>query len=131
MNIKTLRQAWLMKAINILRHDFSQIGETFPEEIHILVEYHKFAPPGWLGSYVEDGDHHSIYISPIVDGLVALVILVHELIHASVQENHSERFYAVSKAIGLNDGALAGPEEVLLERFHEVEQILGMYPEEA
>jgi len=134
MNIKTLRQTWLMKAIDILRHDFNQIGETFPGEIDILVEY-----PGqgyqifWLGSHRITDNRCYIFINPTVDGLLALDTLVHELVHAAVFKTeghgHGERFHYVAKAIGLDDrGIYAGAEESLLKRLREIQETLGSYP---
>jgi len=126
---------WLLKAMDILKLDFQQIGETFPEDILIMVKYpHREIPYNWLGQYQWkcDGDliHHQILINPSVGGLMALDILIHELVHAVIDgPDHGERFLEVAKAIGLDDtGPCAGAKEVLWERLREIKETLGRYP---
>jgi hypothetical protein len=123
---------WLNKAMIILREDFKQLGESIPSIIFIHAEY----PPVdmgsyWLGAYFE-GPHDSlIYINPMVDGLTALDILVHELVHAvvGVEDVHGERFWDVATAVGLNgNGDTTGAGKVLLKRLREIQEILGSYP---
>lgn len=133
---------WLLKAMDILKLDFQQIGEIFPGDILIKVEYPGCnIPYSWLGMYrmitnfsltpdEPDLIRRWIFINPSVDGLLALDVLVHELVHAVVSvSGHGERFLEVAKAIGLdNRGPSAGAEEVLLERLRDIEEILGRYP---
>lgn len=73
---------------------------------------------------------HHIFVNPTVTSLMALDILVHELVHAVVQEpGHSERFKEVVAAIGLDDkGTASSAEEVLMKRLIEIRNILGAYP---
>ena len=132
--ILPLRQAeWLTDAMDMLQHDFAHIGQPFPD-LDILVMY-PFGEVGisWLGSYMRWGpDYHRIYINPTVDGLEALDILVHELVHAAVHvtdPGHGAIFYLVAEAIGLDDtGPYAAAKEALLKRLREIYEILGNYP---
>lgn len=73
---------------------------------------------------------HWLYINPTVDGLTALDILVHELVHASIEEDgHGEQFMEVASAIGLDDkGPSAGAEVILLKRLRDIQEMLGSYP---
>ena len=67
-----------------------------------------------------------------MDGITALDILVHELVHAAVgcECGHSETFYTIADAIGLDNGGItASAEEVLLKRLRDIQEILGPYPE--
>jgi len=129
------RQAWLMKAIDILRHDFRRIGETVPEEISVF--------PNWpIDNYLRDylgvciqyrlSSRYEVYIIPLIDnGLRVLEVLVHELVHCVVggRDGHGKQFQRVAMAIGLNS-TRSHSLEILSERLREVEQILGTYPEE-
>lgn len=138
------QQHWLHDAMKILRHDFWQIGEEFPDVITIIVDY-----PGrdigvrWMGMYqqsqqfsIERSDlsnltDYYIFINPTVTGLTALNILSHELVHASVgvREGHGEPFLRVAAAIGLDDsGPTALAEETLLGRLKGIQKTLGPYP---
>lgn len=152
LDIETLRRAakeilpsyqrnWLTKAVEILRQDFEQIGETFSEKIHIQVDYPCVdVGHSWMGSYflqvfpemddLPELTRHWIYINPTVNGLDALSILVHELVHASVgMEGHEDHFLKVASAIGLDDsGPSAIAEEILLKRLENIQGMLGSYP---
>ena len=141
------RQAWLMRAIDILRNDFAQIGETIPKEINVMTTWPNEEVPEitngriTIGRFTADWEspgHYvnlRIYIDPKIDkGLRALDVLVHELVHAVVcaPSGHGDQFQRVANAIGLDDsGPTAFAEEALLERLREIKEILGMYPEEA
>ena len=128
---------WLGRAMEMLRVDFDQIGVPIPEDIIISVNYPDARLPyNWLGTYRrrywDSGPitQHKIFINPTVDGLMALDILVHELVHAVVKETgHDGEFMEIAIAIGLDDdGPCAGAEEVLLKRLREIQEILGSYP---
>jgi hypothetical protein len=124
------QSVWLTKAMEILKEDFQQIGESF-SGITILVDYPYHGPSFyWLGTYRYSV--RTIFINPSVDGLMALDILVHELVHAAVgieEGGHGEKFLAVAAAIGLDDsGPTAGAEETLLKRLRAIQEILGRYP---
>jgi len=125
------QQAWLSKAIDILREDFRQIGEMIPKEIHLSVNYPgRGVPLSLLGMHWKIDDQHYINIKPSMNGLMALDLLVHELVHVVVDElGHGGQFSVVAKAIGLDDtGSTAAAKEVLLKRLREIQEILGSYP---
>ncbi len=130
--ILPLKQAdWLLKAIEILRGDFERIGEIFPEVILIRVEYpNSNIAYSWLGTYRwYYDDRHSIFVNPSSDGLAALDILVHELVHAVGIPDHGEQFHRVAAAIGMSGGGItACAEKVLLKRLREIQMTLGSYP---
>lgn len=145
--ILPLKQSeWLSDAMDMLREDFRQIRETFPDEIHIIVDYPSTEVGySWLGQYQETfemiperGDlsetsemtQYHIFVNPTVDGLLSLEILVHELVHAAagVEAGHGERFRKVAAAIGLRKSYCVGTEEVLLRRLRDIQEILGAYP---
>jgi len=143
MDIETLREVarellpweqkrWLHRALEILRRDFWQIGETLHSEIDISVGFpHHDVSHNWFGTCREGPGYYSIFINPTVGGLEALDILVHELVHTVVGAavGHGLRFLDVAAAIGLDDdGPYAAAEEVLLERLKEIQEILGSYP---
>jgi hypothetical protein len=127
---------WLDRALEMLRVDFYQIGEPLPREIAIKVEY----PYGeltylWLGTCLfywsadHDPDFYTIFINPSVDGLLALDVFVHELVHTVTNDGHGDEFMGVASAIGLDDtGPTAGAEEVLLKRLKGIQETLGSYP---
>lgn len=133
------RQAWLMKAVDILKHDFWQIGETIPE-VKVNDEWPSDYSPSedTLGHYrtiwePDVGDTNiEITVHPdITNALDVLSILVHELVHAAVGATcaHGGEFLRVAAAIGLDDGGpTALAEEVLLLRLCEIVEILGSYP---
>ncbi len=147
MNIETLRltakeilpkqqSKWLDRALEMLRPDFDQIGSPIPEFITILVNYPRRALSySWLGTWNcywsvdDDPDFHMIFINPTVDGLYALDILIHELVHATTNDRHGDRFREVAAAIGLDDrGTASGAEETLLKRLRDIQMTLGPYP---
>ncbi len=146
MNIETLRltakeilpkqqSKWLDRALEMLRPDFDQIGMPIPEYINIVVNYPRRALSySWLGTWNcywsvdDDPDFHTIFINPTVDGLYALNILIHELVHATTNDGHGNRFREVAAAIGLNDGGTSAAEEALLKRLKDIQMELGPYP---
>ncbi len=136
------QQEWLDDALEILRGDFLKIEETFPSVIPIVVDYpYPEIGISWLGMYSQSTipelddvpklTQYHIFISPTVNGLMALDILVHELVHAVVgaEDGHGDKFQVVAAAIGLDDtGPTAVAEEVLLKRLKNIQEILGPYP---
>ncbi len=154
MNIETLRwtarellpkrqSAWLVDGMEMLRLDFAQIGEEFPNT-DIIVDYPQHnVSYSWLGMYIqqfsfslERGDlskqtQSYILINPTSTSLRALDTLVHELVHAVVGagEGHGDEFQRVAAAIGLDDrGTASSAEEALMQRLIEIRNILGPYP---
>lgn len=142
-NILPAQQSdWLHKALKILKADFEQIGETLPQVIWIVVDYpdERDSDSSWLGLYTSrvfidgppESTQHWIYINPTADGLLALDILVHELVHAATPDDegdHGGRFMEVAAAIGLDDdGPTAAAGRVLLKRLEDIQKTLGSYP---
>jgi hypothetical protein len=132
---------WLSKGMEILRWDFEQIGYKIPNEIPIFVEFpdkptYLGVSIGWLGQCqwkndVNGNPSYKILINPTLDGISALDVLTHEMVHAAVGSEcgHGEQFYVIADAIGLdNTGVMAGAEEVLLKRLRDIQEILGPYP---
>jgi hypothetical protein len=128
---------WLDRALEMLRVNFYQIGVDLPKDIDIVVDYPDSALPyPWLGTYqrcwIKRGPiiSHKIFINPSVDGLLALDILAHELVHSvTLDGDHGDEFMEIASAIGLDDtGPTAGAEEVLLKRLKDIQETLGSYP---
>lgn len=129
------RQAWLMEAVDILKHDWRQVGETVPEKISVFPTWQKCYPRTYLGVCVHyrlTGEKE-IYIDPRIDvGLEVLDVLSHELVHcvAGGQGGHGKEFHQVATVIGLTKGRMveATAGEALLERLKEIEEMLSEYP---
>lgn len=127
---------WLTRGMDILRADFEDIGETLPKNLQIIVDFWDTnISYSWLGchnrTYRTDGSpQHCIFVNPTVNGLFALDILVHELVHAVTPWSvHGDHFLAVAEAIGLDDsGSTALADEDLLNRLKDIQEILGSYP---
>ncbi len=144
--ILPLKQSeWLSNATDMLREDFKQIRETFPDEIHITVDYPSTEVSySWLGQYQETFEmpergnlsvitemtQYHIFVNPTVDGLLSLEILVHELVHAvaGAEAGHGEHFREVAAAIGVRMFCCVGAKKVLLRRLRDIQEILGAYP---
>ena len=132
------RQAWLIKAVDILKYDFWQIGETIPKVEVAWFEGLELSETT-MGTCTEKFTHKRgdtvmfITVNPRLNEAVeVLAVLVHELIHAAigVDHYHDEKFCRVAAAIGLDDGGPTIPAEgVLLERLREISEQLGAYPE--
>ncbi len=80
----------------------------------------------------DEGVFRRIFINPTIDGLDALDVLVHELVHVVTEEEeggHDGMFRRVAAAIGMDDkGTASGAEGILLGRLREIQRILGRYP---
>jgi hypothetical protein len=131
------RSKWLRRAIEILRWDFHEIGETIPERINVHAEFPHQVDVNWQGTYrkvVYKSEHiatyRAIFICPMEEGLDALDILVHELVHAATDTfDHGEKFLVTAAAIGLDDtGPSAAAQTDLLCRLQDIEEHLGRYP---
>lgn len=132
---------WLSKGMEILRGDFEQIGHPIlVDEIPILVEFPapewRSVSPGWQGqcqwqAEVNGDTSYKILINPTLDGITALDVLIHEMVHVAVgrETGHGPLFYVIADAIGMdNTGVSSGAEEVLLKRLRDIQEILGPYP---
>ena len=129
------RQTWLLEAVDILKHDWGQVGETVPEKISVFPTWQKCYPRTYRGVYIQYrlSGKIKIYIDPRIDaGLEVLDVLSHELVHcvAGGQGRHGREFHRVATVIGLTKGstlnATAG--EALLKRLREIQEMLGEYP---
>ncbi len=125
---------WLTKAVEILERDFGMVGEEYPGDIDIRVDFPGWGiGTAWLGTYHRNAEVgiRRIFINPTIGGLLALDVLVHELVHAVTEEGggHGGMFMRVAKAIGMDDGGTtAGAKEDLLQRLRDIQQTLGSYP---
>lgn len=119
------REHWLQWGVQALRPRFESVGHPLPERVHVSVGFPtkralsvngRVIGQCWSGSASRDGSPH-VFVSPTVNnGLTALGVLAHELVHAvlPVGSGHKAPFIKVCKVIGLTDGkpthAMPGPE---------------------
>ena len=133
------REEWLLDAIDILREDFADHA-TIPEKVRVTcgwpsrggrAEKKKVLGECWPPKCSEDG-HTEVFIAPtLAEGIEALAVLVHELVHAAVgcDEGHKGEFRTVAKALGLTGKMTAtSAGETLLVRLRQIESELGTYP---
>lgn len=131
------REAWLEAAVEHLRIDFTEAGFPVPEKVRVSVGW----PGGrgkkagvigqcWPQSMATDS-LHAIFISPVLtDPIRVLGVLVHELVHASVEKGtqHKGSFVKAAKHIGLTPKWTAtGESPELVERLTIIAGILGDY----
>jgi hypothetical protein len=134
------REEWLLAATNLLRADFATVDAEIPEKVRATCGWpSQGGRPGkkqrigevWPPSCSEDGTTE-IFINPMMsEGLEALDVLVHELVHAAVgcKEGHKGPFRVTAKAIGLEGKMTAtNAGEVLMVRLREIVADLGAYP---
>jgi hypothetical protein len=134
------REEWLVAATNMLRKDFSAIDAEIPEKVHVTCGWpSKGGRPGvkqrigecWKPECSEGG-YTEMFINPMLgEGLEALDVLVHELVHATLgcEGGHKGPFRTTALAIGLEGkmtATVAG--KTLLVRLHEIIAELGDYP---
>jgi hypothetical protein len=130
------REAWLLNAADQMRHVlFKGIGETLPA-VKVSVGFpgggsaRKRVGEHWHPKATKDGVSQ-VFISPVVDdGVKALGILAHELIHAIYPDDgHGPKFGRVARAIGMT-GPLTATEagEELTKRLNVLASRLGDYP---
>jgi hypothetical protein len=110
------REALLIEAVTVLRPYFTEVGIELPAKIRISVGfgYSKTCSKDILGqcwkrSAVKD-DINTIFVSPLVATFAeALGVLVHELIHAGLdnEDGHKGRFAAAAVRLGLEGPMLA------------------------
>ena len=134
------REEWLVAATNLLREDFSAVGAEIPEKVHVTCGWpSKGGRPGKKQAVGEcwkpecsEGGYTEMVINPMLgEGLAALDVLTHELVHAAVgcDEGHKGPFRVTAKAIGLEGkmtATVAG--ETLLVRLRQIKTELGEYP---
>ncbi|WP_157837088.1 SprT-like domain-containing protein [Geminisphaera colitermitum] len=132
------REAYLMRAAELLREDFRAAGSDIPP-VRLSVGFPKRGGKSAIGSCwkreaSKDGAFQ-IFISPVLeDSIEALAALAHELCHACTDcTGHGSDFGRIARAIGL-EGKLtatyAGPK--LTARLNAlIEGELGKYPHAA
>lgn len=137
MSNNETREAWLNRAIGLLRPIFSRRGFTVPSS---CVASCGFASTGtrshhigqcWSSTSSEDG-RTQIFISPVLhDPVEVLDTLTHELVHAvdDCKHKHGKEFKKIAIGIGMVGpmrSAGAGPD--LKRSLIEVASRLGPYP---
>jgi hypothetical protein len=134
------REEWLTGAIHRLRPDFDYNETPLPKKVRVTCGWPsrggralKKTVVGecWPPSCSED-EHTEVFIAPTIsDGLEALGILVHELVHAAVgtAEGHKGPFRTAAIAIGL-EGKMTSTTvgKDLAARLKEIAEQLGTYP---
>jgi hypothetical protein len=131
------REVWLQKAIENFKSGlFKRHGYEIPV-VRVSVGF-----PGGGSARKRIGEHWSpnasddkigsIFISPVLgDGVKALDVLVHELVHAVMPagEGHGKLFKRCALAVGLTGkmrSTVAGPE--LIKELNKLIKKLGPYP---
>ena len=134
------RESWLLSAVNLLREDFDAVGVTIPDKVRVTCGWPSTGGrPGkkqvlgqcWPPTCSED-EHWEVFINPMIaKPTEALEILVHELVHTSVDigTGHKGVFRTTAKAIGL-EGKMTSTNagEVLMVRLRQIESELVEYP---
>lgn len=132
------REAWLSAAIELLRPTFNAAGHPFPPTVHISIGFpserglstkNRVVGQCW-NNVSKDGFPH-IFLNPVVtDGVQALAVLTHELLHASGIHGHKKDFATAMHKVGMTGKPThteAGDE--LKQRLNTlIETALGPYP---
>ena len=131
------REAWLLKAVELLRPIFFAKSHTIPPDVMVSCG---FASTGTRSHHVGQcwsrassaNQQNQIFISPALhDPVEVLDTLVHELVHAvdDCQHKHGKEFKKIALSLGMKGpmrSASAGPE--LMMRLLNVARQLGVYP---
>lgn len=138
-SLHATRELWMENAISELRPRFVEIGRPLPDKIHVSVGFGYGAKREnkvilgqcWSRIASEDGANH-IFISPEVnDTARVLDILLHELIHATDdnQSGHRGAFAEAATRLGLEGPMTATTASVdLAASFMCLAATLGHYP---
>ena len=134
------REEWLVAATNLLRSDFEAVDAEIPEKVHVTCGWpSKGGRPGKKQAVGEcwkpecsEGGYTEMFINPTIgEGVEALEVLTHELVHTAVgtECGHKGEFRTVAKALGL-EGKMTSTSagEDLLVRLRAIEKELGTYP---
>lgn len=132
------REEWLLEAIEILRSDIQHIA-PLPQDVLVLDDWPGDITPEekcyTIGTCTEAHGYSGIFVAPrINDNIEVLEILVHELIHVSIgnDHGHDDLFAITAGRIGLRTQAgkmtstMATPK--LRTRLSEISNMLGTYP---
>lgn len=129
------REAWLKRAIDILRPPLAQVGAHLPDDIMVSVGFGSRNVRKTLGvcfpTRAGGGVPHLFITPTLVDPIEVLAVLIHELIHASddCASKHGGHFRKCAKAIGLEGKMTATvPGDALRRILAEVADELGEYP---
>ncbi|WP_343955567.1 hypothetical protein, partial [Nonomuraea longicatena] len=134
------REAWLHRAVEILRPRYVALGLPIPERLHLSIGY-GYKGRGGESRTIEgfcvtrfgskDGVNH-IFISPeIEETWRVLAVLMHELIHAGddCASGHKGTFARVAKALGFKGKmTTTDPNEALIKDLKIIADELGEYP---
>lgn len=130
------REAWLQKAVDLLRPVFHRVDYVVPGNIRVSVGFpyggkNKRSGECWAATCSAD-KVHEIFVSPkTADPMVVLTILTHELIHPTVglKAGHKKPFKQCAAAVGL-EGKVTGdrPGEELTVVLFKIMGTLGPYP---
>ena len=137
MSTPDTREAWLSRAIDIMRPWFTAAGESVPA-VRVSIGFPGGGSPRkrigecWSGKASADG-MVSIFISPTLGELSSevsiLAVLVHELVHAAGHMGHGASFKRCATAVGLTGpmrATIASP--ALIERLNTLCTDLGPWP---
>jgi hypothetical protein len=105
------REAWLIRAIDVFRPRFAEIGFPLPDQMHVSVGFGGTAKKenkttlgtAWPRSRSEDNLNH-VFISPEdSDTTRILATLLHELVHVALdnEDGHTKRFRKIALALGM------------------------------
>ncbi|MEQ4716108.1 hypothetical protein [Nonomuraea sp. B19D2] len=140
MDLTRTREAWLIRAIEMFRPRFVEVGLPIPEKVHVSVGYGADgrATEGaeilgiCYASWVSVDKVNHIYISPeIGDSAEALVVLIHELIHAAddCKSGHKGAFAEAATRLGLVTPLTSSvPNVELAAELMTMAAALGEYP---
>ncbi len=136
----SVREDWLIAAVEMLRPFFAETEYPLPPEIHISVGFPLASSRGenlniraqTIASWAADDGKSSVFVSPFEgDTATVVLILVHELIHVALDnaDGHRGRFAKMAKQLGLEAPLLSLQASVkLTEQAALIAQWLGPYP---
>jgi hypothetical protein len=132
------RESFLLRATKALRQEYRKVGFDLPE-LHVSVGFpskrataHRNRCIGecWHGEG-QKGNKPHLFISPTLDGPLALATLVHEHVHAFLPAGvgHGPAFKRAASKVGLTGKPTAtSAGKALKARLLKLEEKLGGYP---
>ena len=132
------RESFLIRATTILRHEYRKVGYELPE-VHVSVGFpskratstnNRCIGQCWHGEGQKNGKGH-LFISPVLDGPLALATLAHEHLHAFLPAGvgHGPAFKRAMGKVGLEGKPTAtSAGKALKARLRKLETKLGGYP---
>jgi hypothetical protein len=139
IDTRRTREAWLEAAIDQFRPRFEEVGYPLPEKIHVSVGFgtgvrgeNKTILGATWARFVSEDDVNHMFISPVAgDTAEVLRILLHELIHATLdcQDGHEGRFAEIATRLGFTGPMTTTPASIeLAAEFMVLAAELGEYP---